>query len=373
MDLDLSEEQQMIIDMTRGMLEEHCTVDVVRSVEDDPKGYPDVLWKQMGELGLNGLLIPESYGGGGLGVLEAAHVYEELGRAMAPVPHFVSCVMAAGVLMEAGSDVQKDEWLPKLADGSAILTPAWYEPDHGQGELGVQLEAKRDGDDYVLNGVKRSVPYASAADRLLVLARSDAGVELLLVDRQARREDDLISALLDAEIDGEHLTREEILGFCFQLIVAGNDTTTNLIGNGAVLLARHPEQRALLVADPSRIPNAVEEVLRYEAPSPIQARWCTRDVEFHGQTLPARSKVGLLTASANRDEREFPDADCFDVDRKIDRHVGLGFGIHFCLGASLARLEGRVAIEETLRRFPLWDVDRDGLERVHRRADHHDQ
>ena len=144
MDLDLSEEQQMIIDMTRGMLEEHCTVNVVRSVEDDPKGYPDELWKQMGELGLNGLLIPESYGGGGLGVLEAAHVYEELGRAMAPVPHFVSCVMAAGVLMEAGSDVQKDEWLPKLADGSAILTPAWYEPDHGQGRQQARAQARGD-------------------------------------------------------------------------------------------------------------------------------------------------------------------------------------------------------------------------------------
>jgi alkylation response protein AidB-like acyl-CoA dehydrogenase len=185
MNLDLSEEQQMIIDMTRGMLDEHCSVDVVRSTEDDPKGYPDELWKQMGELGLNGLLIPESHGGGGLSLLEAAYVYEELGRAMAPVPHFVSCVMSAGVLLEAGSEAQKQEWLPKIADGSAILTSAWYEPDHGQGEAGIQLEAKRDGDDYVLTGVKRSVPYASSAERLLVLARSDAGVELLLVDPDA--------------------------------------------------------------------------------------------------------------------------------------------------------------------------------------------
>ena len=185
MDLDLTEEQQMIVDMTHGMLEEHCSVDVVRSVEDDPKGYPDELWKQMGELGLNGILIPESQGGGGMSLLEAALVYEELGRAMAPVPHFVSCVLGTGVLLEAGNDAQKDEWLPKIADGSAILTPAWYEPERGQGESGIQLQAKRDGDDYVLYGVKRSVPYASAADRLLVLARSDAGVEILLVDPDA--------------------------------------------------------------------------------------------------------------------------------------------------------------------------------------------
>ena len=182
MDLDLTEEQQMIVDMTRGMLEEHCDVEVVRSQEDDPKGYPDALWKQFSELGLNGLLIPEKRGGGGQSLLEAALVYEELGRAMAPVPHFVSCVMSAGLLMEAGSEEQQAEWLPKIADGSAILTPAWYEPERGQGEEGVALEAKQDGEGYVLTGVKRSVPYASSAARLVVLARSEAGVELLLVD-----------------------------------------------------------------------------------------------------------------------------------------------------------------------------------------------
>ena len=185
MDLELSEEQQMIVDMTRGMLDEHSPVEVVREMEDDPKGYPDELWKQMGELGLNGILIPESHGGGGQSLLEAALVYEELGRAMAPVPHFVSCVMSAGVLMAAGSDAQQQEWLPRIANGDAILTPAWLEAERGFGEVGVALEAKREGDDYVLSGVKRSVPYASSASRLVVLARSDAGVELLLVDPNA--------------------------------------------------------------------------------------------------------------------------------------------------------------------------------------------
>ena len=182
MDLDFSEEQRMIIDTTRALLEEHSPIEVVRSMEDDPKGVAEELWKQMGEMGLNGLLIPESYGGGGMNLLDAALVYEELGRAMAPVPHFVSCVMSAGVLLEAGSEEQKQTWLPKIADGSAILTTAWYEPSRGQGEAGIALEAKADGDDFVLTGVKRSVPYAGVADQLVVLARSDAGVDLSLVD-----------------------------------------------------------------------------------------------------------------------------------------------------------------------------------------------
>jgi alkylation response protein AidB-like acyl-CoA dehydrogenase len=185
MDLDLSEEQQMLVDMTRGMLEEHSTIDVVRSMEDDPRGYPDELWKQMGELGLNGILIPESHGGSGQTLLEAALVYEELGRALAPVPHFVSAVMSARLLMEAGSDDQKDAWLEKIANGDAILTPAWLEPDRGFGPVGVKLAAKADGDGFTLTGTKRHVYFASAADRMIVLARSDAGVDLFLVDPAA--------------------------------------------------------------------------------------------------------------------------------------------------------------------------------------------
>jgi alkylation response protein AidB-like acyl-CoA dehydrogenase len=184
-DLDFSEEQQMIVDMTRSMLEEHSPVDVVRTMEDDPKGYPDELWKQMGELGLNGILIPESHGGGGMTLFDAALVYEELGRAMAPVPHFVSCVLGAGVLLEAGSDAQQDEWLGKIASGDAILTPAWLEPKRGYGEVGVQLSAVAEGDDFVLSGVKRHVSYASSAERMIVLARTEAGVDLFLVDPNA--------------------------------------------------------------------------------------------------------------------------------------------------------------------------------------------
>jgi hypothetical protein len=123
--------------------------------------------------------------------------------------------------------------------------------------------------------------------------------------------------------------------------------------------AEHPDQRALLVEDPARIPGAIEELLRYEAPSPVQARYVTRDVEHYGQTVPGGSAKLLLTASANRDERRFSDPDQFDVQRKIDHHVTFGYGIHFCLGAALARLEGRVALDEVLKRFPTLEIDWD--------------
>jgi len=185
MDLQLSEEQQMIQDMTRALLQEHCPLEAVRQMENDPKGYPAGLWKQMAEAGLQGILIPEQYGGGGMSLFEAALVYEELGRALAPTPHFVSAVIGAGLLLEAGSEAQREAWLPKIVGGDAILTPAWLEPDRGYGPEGVQLAALPDGDDLVLSGVKRHVNFASSADRLLVLARGDAGIELLLVDPTA--------------------------------------------------------------------------------------------------------------------------------------------------------------------------------------------
>ena len=126
---------------------------------------------------------------------------------------------------------------------------------------------------------------------------------------------------------------------------------------GGLTLDDNPDQRAELAADPSLIPNAIEELLRYEAPSPVQSRWCTADVEVYGQTIPAYSKVVMITGSAGRDERAFPDADRFDIHRKIDHHLSFGYGIHFCLGAALARTEGRIALEETFKRFPTWSVD----------------
>ena len=124
MDLEFSEEQEMLRDMVRGVCNEYSPPDVVRAQEDDPTGYPAELWKQLGELGLLGVLLPESQGGAGQSILEAALVYEELGRALAPTPHFVSCVLCAGALSAAGSEQQQAEWLPGIASGEAILTPA---------------------------------------------------------------------------------------------------------------------------------------------------------------------------------------------------------------------------------------------------------
>jgi cytochrome P450 len=176
--------------------------------------------------------------------------------------------------------------------------------------------------------------------------------------------DDLMTELLQVEFEDEtgttrRLTREEILNYVGLIAAAGNETTTRLIGWTGKVLAEHPDQRAELVADRSLVPGAVEELLRFEAPSPVQARYVTQDVEHHGQVVPAGSAMLLLNASANRDERKFPDGESFDIHRKIDHHLSFGYGIHFCLGAALARLEGRVALDEVLQRFPTWDVDWD--------------
>jgi cytochrome P450 len=189
-------------------------------------------------------------------------------------------------------------------------------------------------------------------------------------ERRRRPSDDVMSDLARADLEQDDgttrkLSDGELHAFYGLISAAGNETVARFLGWAATLLARNPGERAKLVADPGLIPNAVEEILRYEAPSPVQGRWVTRDVEFHGTVVPKDSKITLLTASANRDERKFDNPDRLDVTREIDQHLSLGFGIHFCLGASLARLEGRVALEETLRRFPTWKIDEDGLEWVH--------
>jgi len=191
-----------------------------------------------------------------------------------------------------------------------------------------------------------------------------------LDERLTSPRDDLLTALVEAEItddDGtrRRLTRSEGTAFAVLLLSAGTETVARLLGWAGVILASHPDQRAELAADSSLIPNAVEELLRYEAPSPVQGRWTTTDVELHGTDVPKDSKVLLLTGSAGRDERAFPDADRFDIHREMGNHVSFGYGIHFCVGAALARLEGRIALEETLRRFPEWDVDHEKAVRLH--------
>jgi len=174
--------------------------------------------------------------------------------------------------------------------------------------------------------------------------------------------DDLMTELLHAEFDDytgvrRTLTREEILGYIGLLSGAGNETTTRLIGWTGKVLADHPDQRRRIVEDRSLVPNTIEELLRFEAPSPVQSRYIAQDVEHYGQKIPEGNVMMLLTGAGNRDERHFPEPDRFDIDRTIDHHLSFGYGIHFCLGAALARLEGRVALDEVLKRFPEWEVD----------------
>jgi cytochrome P450 len=175
--------------------------------------------------------------------------------------------------------------------------------------------------------------------------------------------DDLMTQLMQAEFEDEtgtvrRLTRDELLIFVNVLATAGNETTNRTLGHIGRILGDHPDQRRELAADRSLIPNAVEEVLRYEPPALQACRYVTRDVELHGQTVPEGSVMMVIMASANRDHRAFPpDGDVFDIRRKIGHHLTFGYGIHFCLGAALARLEDRVAIDMVLDRFPDWEVD----------------
>jgi hypothetical protein len=198
--------------------------------------------------------------------------------------------------------------------------------------------------------IKGPEDFADAAGKIYGLFAE------LLAERRAQPRDDMMTALIDAEVDGQRLRDEELLGFCLLLILAGNDTTSSLIGSGTVLLARHPAQRARLVADPSLWPNAIEEMNRIESPTQVLPRTTVTDVELHGVTIPAGSRVMLVWGAANHDDREFPDPERFDVTRKVSRHLAFGHGIHYCLGANLARLEARIAFEEWHSRFPNYEL-----------------
>jgi cytochrome P450 len=175
--------------------------------------------------------------------------------------------------------------------------------------------------------------------------------------------DDLMTEMLNLEFQDEtgttrRLRREELLLYINVVAQAGNETTTKLIGWTGKVLAEHPDQRRELVDDPSLIPQAIEELLRFEPPATNPARYVTRDVDYYGQIVPAGSIMVLLIASACRDHRRFPpDGDVFDIHRQTHQHLAFGVGIHYCLGAALARLEGRIALEEVLKRFPEWEID----------------
>ncbi len=186
--------------------------------------------------------------------------------------------------------------------------------------------------------------------------------------RSSHPSDDLMTELLNAEVDEPDgsrrpLERTEVLAYTAMIAGAGNETTARLIGFMGEQLASHPGQRHELAADPSLIPSAVEETLRYEAPSPVQARYVARDVELYGHTVSEGAYMLLLNGSANRDGSHFPDPDRFDIHR-AGGHLSFGQGLHFCLGSALARLEARVAFEEVLKRWTDWDVDYENANRA---------
>ena len=185
MDLDFSEEQDMLREMVRGVCADFSSLDEVRKLEDDPVGYSAGFWDQLAALDLIGLTLPTAFGGSEMSLLESAIVYEEFGRSLAPTPHFASAVACGGVLVAAGSDQQKQTLLPDIANGELIVVPAWLEPGNGFGPVGVQSTAKSDGSSYTLNGTKWHVPFASAAQKFIVLARDGDVVDLFLVDRDA--------------------------------------------------------------------------------------------------------------------------------------------------------------------------------------------
>ena len=245
MDLDFTQEQDILRETVRGLTARHADLGVVRELENDPTGYPQEFWKKLGESGLTGLTLPEKWGGSGMTTLDAAVVYQEFGRSLVPTPHFVSSVLVGGVLAAAGSDAQRDKYLPGIADGTTIASVAWLEPDRGYGPKGIALAARTEGQGHVLSGVKRHVAFASAADVLLVLARTGDGVGLFLVDPKA---------------DGVTLTRQDTIASDTQYRVdlvdvaaepvgtADWSTWSDVLHDGLILLAAQAvggAQRAL--------------------------------------------------------------------------------------------------------------------------------
>jgi cytochrome P450 len=186
---------------------------------------------------------------------------------------------------------------------------------------------------------------------------------------EARRKrpgnDDFTDALICAEVEGDRLADRDIIAFLFLMVIAGNETTTKLLANALYWIEKNPEERARLDTDPSLVAGWAEETLRYDPSSQLIARTSTRDVEIHDRKIPAGSRVALLIGSANRDERVFGEPDAYAIERNTAQSLAFGQGTHFCLGASLARLEARVSLEEIHRRLPNFEIEPEGLVRVH--------
>ena len=246
LDLDFTQEQEMLRDMVRGLCTELSPLERVRELEDDPDGIARDLWQRFGELGLCGLMVPESAGGSGMSLLDGVVVYEELGRSLAPVPHFVSCVLSAAAISEAGSPAQQAELLGGIASGETIATVGWLEPGGGYKPRGVQLAARANGHGFVLDGSKEHVQFAAAADLIVVLARSgdrDADIDLFVVEADASglSLDQRMSISSDtqylATLDGVPVPAGARLGTADAPVGAGWEAWQRVMHSGAILAA----------------------------------------------------------------------------------------------------------------------------------------
>ena len=238
--------------------------------------------------------------------------------------------------------------------------------------LGVPAEDRQQLRVWLDKGLEREPGSISpSAESMDAMIKSGAYYYELIQQRRDKPQDDMISRLTEVEVveDGEarRLDDVEIAGFATMLGGAGAETVTKLVGNAVVVFADNPDQWQKLKDDRDKIPAAFEELLRYEGPSQYQIRTTTRDVTLHGTTIPAGDPVLLINGSASRDERFFPDPDRFDIDRerKVGYNLNFGYGIHSCLGAALARMEGRIALEKLIDLIPNYEIDRSGLQRVH--------
>ena len=341
MDLSFTDEQDMLREAVRGLCAD--AADSVRALENDPVGYDHAFWEGMAAMGLTGLMTPEALGGSGMGLVDAVVVYEELGRSLVPSPHLASSVVAAGVLAAAGSEAQQAEWLPPMATGDAVLSVAWLEPDNSSGPSGVQLIAAPDGDDFVLSGVKRHVPYASSADRLVVLARTGpddggaAGIDLFLVDPTPKG----VTLTLQQTVAGDTQHRVDLDGVRVDATDrigdagTGWDTWSTVMTDAMVLVAA----QAVGAAEATHALTTQYAKERHQFDKPIGSFQSISHYLADGITAIDGARVLVHRAAWTRDEgrdvsalapmaKLFATGTCRDVTGvAIQVHGGMGFTV----------------------------------------------
>ena len=341
MDLAFTDEQDMLRSAVRGLCAD--ATDSVRALENDPKGYDEAFWQGLAAMGLTGLMTSEVLGGSGMGLLDAVVVYEELGRSLVPSPHLASSVVAGGVLAVAGSHAQQADWLPAMAAGKAVLSVAWLEPDNSSGPSGVQMAAVPDGDGFVLSGTKRHVPYASSADRLVVLARTGAAaggaeaIDLFLVDPAGEG----VTLTLQPTVAGDTQYRVDFDGVRVEATDrigdagTGWDTWSTVMADAIVLVAA----QAVGAAEATHTLTTQYAKERHQFDKPIGAFQSISHYLADGITAIDGARVLVHQAAWSRDEgrdvstlapmaKLFATQTCRDVTGvAIQVHGGMGFTV----------------------------------------------